>query len=213
VTDAPRRDARTTTSAEVVPRYGLSVRDARGDLVFESGKLLPDGSIGFCREVSTKPQRFSVSVELLFQSIGYRWAQNLKPYEAAETRRFVAYYEQSAADSAVRLAFDTATADGHMSAGRSASDSAWSTNYQAIKYRYTLTAPGHLHAATALTQCSVVFDHKNAHDFEPFLRRRLWNPRLLRVRRCVFVPPQAFPLIAATASATTPAVVIAKRVS
>jgi hypothetical protein len=45
----------------------------------------------------------------LYQSIGYRWATNLRDYSAAETQRFTRYYAESAADSAVRLA--TASAE------------------------------------------------------------------------------------------------------
>ena len=52
------------------------------------------------REVET----VTVSVHLMFQSIGYRWARNLTAYDAFETNRFVRYYEASAADSAVVLA-------------------------------------------------------------------------------------------------------------
>lgn len=46
----------------------------------------------------------TVSAELLFQPIGYRWAHNLEGYQALETRRFVAYYEAAAAESALVLA-------------------------------------------------------------------------------------------------------------
>ena len=35
---------------------------------------------------------FSVSVELLYQSIGYRWAQNLSRFDAPEPERFLNYY-------------------------------------------------------------------------------------------------------------------------
>ena len=52
----------------------------------------------------------TVSVRLLFQTIGYRWAQNLRAYDARETDRFVGYYEAHAADSAVVLA----TAETHL---------------------------------------------------------------------------------------------------
>jgi hypothetical protein len=41
---------------------------------------------------------------LLYQSIGFRWAENLRAYDAAETQRFVRYYSESAAGSAVKLA-------------------------------------------------------------------------------------------------------------
>ena len=47
---------------------------------------------------------FQVDAELLFQPIAYRWAMNLKGYAAPEPQRFVGYYEQLAAGSAVRLA-------------------------------------------------------------------------------------------------------------
>ncbi|MBV9503658.1 MAG: hypothetical protein JO323_01495 [Acidobacteriia bacterium] len=36
---------------------------------------------------------FTVDVELLYQPIGYRWANNLKSYNAPEPRRFNAYYD------------------------------------------------------------------------------------------------------------------------
>jgi hypothetical protein len=39
---------------------------------------------------------FQVEAELLFQPIGFRWAQNLKPYTAAEPQRFVRYYDSMA---------------------------------------------------------------------------------------------------------------------
>ncbi len=45
-----------------------------------------------------------VEVELLYQSIGFRWAENLKAYRSAETDRFAGYYADSARDSAMRLA-------------------------------------------------------------------------------------------------------------
>lgn len=47
---------------------------------------------------------FSVEVELLYQPIGYRWAQNLGPYKAAmEPSRFLEYYRAMGAASAARL--------------------------------------------------------------------------------------------------------------
>jgi hypothetical protein len=48
---------------------------------------------------------FDVQVELWYQPIGYRWANNLKPYDhAPEPRRFNAYYDSMDAHSAVMLA-------------------------------------------------------------------------------------------------------------
>ena len=46
----------------------------------------------------------SVDVELRYQPIGYRWAQNLAPYEAAEPQRFVGYYNALASVSSVVVA-------------------------------------------------------------------------------------------------------------
>jgi hypothetical protein len=42
---------------------------------------------------------FHIEVELRFQPIGFRWAQNLKPYNAPETQRFVGYYDSMASGS------------------------------------------------------------------------------------------------------------------
>lgn len=47
---------------------------------------------------------FHVDVELLYQPIGYRWAQNLKPYDAAETTRFVSWFDAMSSGSSAPLA-------------------------------------------------------------------------------------------------------------
>jgi hypothetical protein len=48
---------------------------------------------------------FSVSVDLLYQPIGYRWANNLKTYNSSpEPQRFTSYYDAMAAASAATLA-------------------------------------------------------------------------------------------------------------
>lgn len=47
---------------------------------------------------------FRVEAELWYQPIAFRWAMNLKAYDAAEPKRFVGYYEDTAAGSGVRLA-------------------------------------------------------------------------------------------------------------
>ncbi len=56
--------------------------------------------------VATPPgvQRVDVKARLMFQTIGFRWAQNLTPYNAHETRRFLTYYNDNASTSAVILA-------------------------------------------------------------------------------------------------------------
>ena len=47
---------------------------------------------------------FRIEVELCYQPIGYRWAMNLKNYNAAEPQRFVRYYEAAAGSTMVVLA-------------------------------------------------------------------------------------------------------------
>jgi len=47
---------------------------------------------------------FEVEAELLYQPIGYRWANNLKRYDAMETARFNRYYDAMSTGSAARLA-------------------------------------------------------------------------------------------------------------
>jgi len=53
----------------------------------------------------------AVSAELLYQSIGYRWAENLDDYSSPETDRFVRYYRETIAGAAVRLAADSGATD------------------------------------------------------------------------------------------------------
>jgi hypothetical protein len=47
---------------------------------------------------------FEVSAELRYQPISYRWAQNLRAYDAVETRRFVTWYGEMASGSSQVLA-------------------------------------------------------------------------------------------------------------
>jgi hypothetical protein len=57
---------------------------------------------------------FHISAELIYQPVGYRWAHNLAPFKAAEPQRFVHYYDQAAAHSALVLAHaETNVSSGH----------------------------------------------------------------------------------------------------
>jgi hypothetical protein len=47
---------------------------------------------------------FTVTAELSFQPIAYRWAENLAGYDTFETRRFVRYYRAMAGGSAIPMA-------------------------------------------------------------------------------------------------------------
>ncbi|PYX90692.1 MAG: hypothetical protein DMG68_00925 [Acidobacteria bacterium] len=52
---------------------------------------------------------FHVEAELWYQPIGFRWAHNLAPYNAAETQRFVHYYESMSSTTGTILARAEAT--------------------------------------------------------------------------------------------------------
>jgi hypothetical protein len=41
---------------------------------------------------------------LLYQPIGFRWANNLKTYQASEPRRFTEYYDSMASGASAVLA-------------------------------------------------------------------------------------------------------------
>jgi hypothetical protein len=51
----------------------------------------------------------TVEADLVYQSIGFRWAENLKAYDTPETNRFVRYYGESVPDSVMPLASASAT--------------------------------------------------------------------------------------------------------
>ncbi|MGB7219794.1 MAG: hypothetical protein WBD07_13430 [Vicinamibacterales bacterium] len=53
---------------------------------------------------------FQIDVELRFQPIAFRWAENLKSYASPEPQRFVGYYESMSASSGVTLARTSASA-------------------------------------------------------------------------------------------------------
>jgi hypothetical protein len=52
---------------------------------------------------------FRIDVELRYQPIAFRWAQNLRDYNADETRRFVRWFEAMSTGSSVVLARSTAS--------------------------------------------------------------------------------------------------------
>ena len=59
---------------------------------------------------------YTVDVTLNFQPIGYRWARNLKDYDAPETRRFVSYFESMSSASTAVLAKTRAIVQGENTA-------------------------------------------------------------------------------------------------
>jgi hypothetical protein len=73
------------------------VGDAADDPNFTDAGDLVQYSVG----VGDARGPFHVEAELWYQPIGYRWAHNLGPYDAAEPRRFVGYYDSMAGANAV----------------------------------------------------------------------------------------------------------------
>ena len=74
--------------------------DALDDPNFTAGSDLVRYSV----PVHNAEKPFQVQVELWYEPIGFRWAHNLEPYNAAEPQRFVAYYESMSASAATVLA-------------------------------------------------------------------------------------------------------------
>lgn len=77
------------------------VGPARDDPNFRAGF----DRVRYSVPLATGAGPFTMEAELLYQPIGFRWANNLKSYNSAlEPRRFSTYYESMQASTAVRLA-------------------------------------------------------------------------------------------------------------
>ncbi|HEV2395625.1 MAG TPA: hypothetical protein VGS27_01620 [Candidatus Sulfotelmatobacter sp.] len=81
------------------------VGDAADDPNFTAGSDLVRYSIS----TGLAEGPFHIEVELLYQPIGFRWAHNLGFYKAAETQRFVGYYESMSSQTTAVLARAEAT--------------------------------------------------------------------------------------------------------
>jgi hypothetical protein len=79
--------------------------DAESDADFTGG----GDRVRYSVDVKDAQGPFQVAAELWYQPIAYRWAMNLKKYDAPEPRRFVGYYEQTSDSSGVMLARAVAT--------------------------------------------------------------------------------------------------------
>ena len=96
----------------LLPR-GFDKRTAEPDIAVHGGALEdPDFGAGTDRvryavNVGNATGPLSVTVELLYQPIGFRWANNLKRYDAPEPKRFTGYYDAMAQASATVLARST----------------------------------------------------------------------------------------------------------
>jgi len=93
----------------LLPR-GFDKKTAEADIAVRGGAAddddFRDGSdrVRYVIPVAMSAGPFTVDAELLYQPIGFRWANNLKKYDAAEPRRFTSYYDAMSTASAVTLA-------------------------------------------------------------------------------------------------------------
>ncbi|HVH28108.1 MAG TPA: hypothetical protein VM818_15175 [Vicinamibacterales bacterium] len=92
----------------VLPR-GFDKRTASGDVAVH-GDALDDPDFGagedrvrYSIEAAGAGGPFTIEVQMWYQSIAYRWAENLRGYRAAEPQRFVSYYDKMASESALML--------------------------------------------------------------------------------------------------------------
>ncbi len=79
--------------------------DAETDADFTGGS----DRIQYAIDISGAQGPLTIEAELLFQPIGFRWADNLRGYTAAETARFVSYYDRMSGTTAATLARATQT--------------------------------------------------------------------------------------------------------
>jgi hypothetical protein len=91
----PRGFARGTAQPDIAVQGAASA-----DPDFAGGR----DRIRYSIETTGASGPVTIRAELWFQPIAYRWAENLRAYNAFEPQRFVRYYEQMAADSAVIVA-------------------------------------------------------------------------------------------------------------
>jgi hypothetical protein len=97
----PRGFEKATTGREIAVVGG-----AASDADFSGG----GDRVRYSVEVGGGQGPLRVEVELRFQAIAFRWAQNLRTYEGAEPRRFLRYYDAMAGMSSEILARASADA-------------------------------------------------------------------------------------------------------
>ncbi len=98
VTTGLLRAAAYAKDNRILP-LGFSKPDAAGDVAVYGEAATDDDFLGgedrveYSVELGNAHRPFSVTVELLYQSVGYRWAQNMGQHDALEIARFLNYYQ------------------------------------------------------------------------------------------------------------------------
>jgi hypothetical protein len=95
------RGMRSGASPADVAVHGAAATDAD----FADGR----DRVAYRVPLTGDPGPLSVTARLWYQPIGYRWAENLRAYDAPEPRRFVAYWDSMKSQSALVLTASTAT--------------------------------------------------------------------------------------------------------
>jgi hypothetical protein len=115
VTTGLLRGVRFVKDNRILPR-GFDKASAEPDVAVRGAAAEDADFIGGSDRVSYRialaagaAAPLTVEVELLYQSIAYRWAENLRGYAAEETQRFGRYYAESAPVSAAVVASAAAT--------------------------------------------------------------------------------------------------------
>jgi hypothetical protein len=91
----PRGFVKETAAQDVAVRG-----PAAGDDDFTGGR----DTVAYSVPLPNTAGSVSVTVQLLFQSIGFRWNENLRTYASPEPQRFVRYYDEQASRSGKLLA-------------------------------------------------------------------------------------------------------------
>ncbi|HEX6215310.1 MAG TPA: hypothetical protein VFZ38_10850, partial [Vicinamibacterales bacterium] len=97
----PRGFEKSTAGRDIAP-----VGDAREDPDF----IGETDRVRYVVPVPAGDGEITIEAALMFQPIGFRWADNLRPYPSAEPQRFVRYFDSMAASSSEVLARATARA-------------------------------------------------------------------------------------------------------
>lgn len=82
----------------------IAVRGAAAD---DADFIGGSDEVQYAVDVSRAQGPFSITAELRFQPIGFRWATNLSDRQAPEIARFSSYYRSMATTSSVSIARDS----------------------------------------------------------------------------------------------------------